>query len=168
MNLRFEKLTSKSPDFDLVKTLYEEAFAENERKPFAKLLGGYKGSGEVYAVYDGNRFTGMISLLTLEDITHILYLAVKPEFRDRGYGTGILRILRRDWAGQRIIADLETPEEDAPNQNQRKKRVEFYRRNGYSFTEIAYRWEDEDYQVMSSGGEVTRKEFGAFWHHFLS
>ena len=53
MNLRFEKLTSKSPDFDLVKTLYEEAFAENERKPFAKLLGGYKGSGEVYAVYDG-------------------------------------------------------------------------------------------------------------------
>ena len=167
MNLRFEELTAEGSAFDQVKALYEASFLENERKPFLQLMGGLKGAGEVYAVYDDTSFIGMISLLTLEDITHILYLAVKPEFRDRGYGSGILSQLRRDWTGQRIIADLETPEDHVPNYDERKRRVAFYRKNGYSFTEISYRWENEDYRVMSNGGNVTGEEFGRFWRHFL-
>lgn len=168
MDLRFEALSLRAdPVYSKVKALYEAAFSENERKPFLQLLGGLKGAGEVYAVYDGTSFVGMISLLTLEDITHILYLAVLPELRDRGYGSGILTLLRHSWPGQRIIADLETPEDDAPNNDQRKKRVAFYQKNGYHYTEIAYRWEEEDYRVMSNGGDVSREEFGRFWHHFL-
>ena len=166
MDLRFELLTHEDTLYDRVKDLYEASFPANERRPFPELLGGFRGSGEVYAVCDGDFFVGMISLLSLRDITHILYFAVLPELRDRGFGSGILALLRKDWPGQRIIADVETPEEDAPNNEERNMRIEFYLRNGYEFTEIAYRWEGEDYRVLSNGGNVTGKEFGAFWHYY--
>ena len=168
MELHFELLTAQDSVFDRVKSLYETTFLKNERKPFAELMGGLKNSGEVFAVYDDDLFIGMISLLTLKDITHILYFAVVPELRNRGYGSGILTLLRKDWPGQRLIADLETPEDDVPNNDQRKKRVEFYTKNGYSFTDVAYRWEGEDYRIMSNGGNVAREEFGRFWHYFLN
>lgn len=167
MDLRLEKLKEEDSVFDEVAALYEASFPANESYPFSVINGGFKGQCRVYAVYDGDLLVGMISVLSHKDITHIMYLAVEPELRNRGYGSAILKILREELPGQRIIADVETPKADAENNVQREKRVEFYRKNGYVFTEIAYRWEDEDYRIMSNGGSVTGKEFGAFWHYFF-
>ena len=119
------------------------------------------------AFLDGDTFAGMTFLLTFEDITHILYLAVPQDLRDKGYGSAILQKIRELYQGQRIIADLELPEANIPNETQREKRVSFYEKNGYVFTDIVYRWENEEYRIMSSGGDVTFDEFRRFWQYFL-
>ena len=119
------------------------------------------------AFLDGDTFAGMTFLLTFEDITHILYLAVSQDLRDKGYGSAILQKIRELYQGQRIIADLELPEANIPNEAQRKKRTAFYEKNGYVFTDIVYRWENEDYRIMSDGGDVTFDEFRRFWQYFL-
>ena len=148
------------------RALYEASFPANERRPLEELVSGFRGKGELLAALEGGRFVGMISLLSVEDITHILYFAVREELRNRGYGSRILALIRERYPCQRIIADLERPEEGAPNGEQRERRVAFYRNNGYVFTEVAYRWEGEDYCIMSSGGNVSREEFRRFWEHF--
>ncbi len=152
---------------DEVRELYEASFPVNERRPFSALFTDFGGRGELFAALEAETFIGMICLLSLEDITHILYFAVKPELRGRGYGSRILSLIRDRYRGQRIIADLERPQEGSPNKIQREKRIAFYRENGYLFTDVVYIWEDEDYLLMSSGGNVTMDEFRNFWRWFF-
>ena len=64
------------------------------------------------------------------------------------------------------MADLECEVEGADNNDQRRKRKQFYLLNGYEQTEVNYRWRNEDYEILSQGGNVTRADFEAFWHYF--
>ena len=64
--------------------------------------------------------------------------------------------------GNRIIVDVEQQEEGVPNRAHREERIAFSRRNGYLDPGIAYRWEGEDYRIMSSGGDVARRDFWLF------
>ena len=45
----------------------------------------------------------------------------------------------------------------------RRRRKNFYLRNGYSETEVSYRWQDEAYEILVSGGELSKEDFGNFW-----
>ena len=154
------------PMYENVKELYESSFPENERRPLNELTEGFRGEGELLAALDEGTFVGMVSLLSFEDITHILYFAVRDELRNHGYGSKILTLIRAHCPGQRIIVDVERPEDGVPNKTQREERIAFYRRNGFVDTEVAYRWENEDYRIMSNGGDVSKREFWLFWDHF--
>ncbi len=165
-NMELRAIRREDPLFNDVKNLYEASFPENERRPVGELLEGFRGEGELLAALDEGVFVGLVSLLSCEDITHILYFAVRDELRNQGYGSRILTLIRTRYPGQRIIVDVERPEDGIPNRAQREERIAFYRKNGYADTRITYRWEGEDYRIMSSGGDVTKREFRRFWEHF--
>ena len=166
MSLECSNVSMREPVCDEIKKLCETSFPPNEWRPFSDLYHDFGDKCELLAFYDDRTFVGSAIMLTFGGITHILYLAVKPELRDRGYGSMILEHIRMLYRGQRIIADLEDPENDSPNRSQREKRIVFYRKNGYSPTEIRYKWENEYYLIMSNGGEVTWEEFRRFWRYF--
>ncbi len=168
MELNCRTLEADSPYCEEARELYELSFPPNERRPFPELFSCFRGAGELLAFFEGECFTGFVYLLSLGDITHILYFAVPAELRGCGYGSRILGLLRKRYPGQRIIADLELPEKNAPDETGREKRAAFYRKNGYRETDIRYRWEGENYFIMSNGGDVTRAEFGGFWGYFYS
>ena len=166
MELKFTPVIMQDPVYKEVKYLYEISFPAHERRDFSNLADDFGEGYELFAVFGEDHFAGLVVLLTFEDITHILYLAVKPELYGQGYGSRILTEIRNRYPGHRIIADLERPETGTPNEDQREKRIAFYQKNGYRFTEISYYWEGENYRIMSNGGDVTREEFGRFWWHF--
>ena len=166
MKLECSAVSMRETVCDEIKSLYETSFPPNEWRPFSDLYHDFGDKCELLAFYDDRTFIGSAIMLTFGDITHIMYLAVKPELRDRGCGSMILEHIRMLYPRQRIIADLEDPENDFPNQSQREKRIDFYRKNGYSPTEIRYKWENEHYLIMSNGGDVTWEEFRRFWRHF--
>lgn len=168
MELYFKAVNAGDPWYSEVLRLYEASFPANERRPFPDLFTDFYGEADVLAVMDGSQIAGMLVLLTHKDITHILYFAVEENLRSRGYGSYMLELIRKKYPGQKIVADLERPDENAPNESQREHRVAFYRKNGYEFTEINYRWEGEDYCIMSNGGNVTREEFRSFWKYFFA
>ena len=168
MKLQLRPINRDDPWYDEARRLYEASFPPNERSPFSALFSDFHGEEEIMAALEETRFIGMAVLLTWQDITHILYIAVEEELRSRGYGSRILELIRKSYPGQKIIADLERPEKKARNESQRESRIAFYIKNGYSFTDIEYRWKNEDYCIMSNGGNVSRKAFGNFWEHFYS
>lgn len=157
-----------SANYYKVNALYERAFPENERRPLEALYADRNGRSEVLAAVADGEFVGFAMNLNRLDITHIIYLAVEESARKRGYGSRMLSLIRERHPLNRIIADLESPVSGAPNGDERVKRISFYRANGYEDTGIKYDWEGESYIVLSSGGNVTRKEFGEFWHYFYS
>ena len=166
MSLELLPVKEDSPLLADVMALYRRAFPPNERRPLEPLLKDETGASEVLAVYEGERFVGLAILLTWRDVTHILYFAGVEELRGLGYGSGILRALCDAHPGQRVIADLEAPCEQAANGRQRERRLAFYARNGFEPTEIRYTWRGEEYLIVSKGGPVRESEFDEFWDYF--
>lgn len=152
-----------SPWLKELGALYERAFPENERRPLDTLINDKTGVSEMLVYTEGDTFVGFISLLTEGDIAHIIYFAVEEALRGRGYGGEILGLVAEYRPGFRVIADLELPVPGMPNEEQRRRRLGFYRRSGFCETQVRYEWRDEDYVILSRGGDLTGQEFGAFW-----
>ena len=81
-------VTKDSPWLPRVKALYESAFPANERIPIKHLLDN-KIKREFWAFFDGEVFCGFSNSISHGDITNIVYFAVEPKLRCRGYGCSI-------------------------------------------------------------------------------
>ena len=174
--LQYFEVTKKSPWFPQVKALYESAFPANERIPIKHLLDD-KIKREFWAFFDKadgandavSRFCGFSNSISHGDITNIVYFAVVPELRSRGYGSQILQAIRRQHPDTRIVVDIEVEEDskDAEELELRNRRREFYTRNGFDASHVDYVWQGEHYRLLSAGGTITEKEFCDFWKEIL-
>ncbi|MBQ6802585.1 MAG: GNAT family N-acetyltransferase [Oscillospiraceae bacterium] len=158
-----KRIGAKSKDLKKIEKLYIEAFPENERFSFSKMIKNESGSYETFGFYKDENFCGFAILLNSKDISHILYIATLPELRGSGLGTKALAALRRIKKDMRIIVDIERELLDCEENELRRRRKNFYLRNGYEETDIRYRWQEESYEILSSGGIVTKEDFGNFW-----
>ena len=164
--LEIKKITTQSEDLPKIMKLYNESFPPNERDPLDVMLEDESWNAEVLGFYEDGVFCALACLLSYGDLTHILYLAVEPAARDHGCGSRVLQALRRHKPTARILADIEDVREEADNHEQRVKRREFYLRNGYTESPVAYRWHGTDYVILVNGGMLTEHEFSTFWEHF--
>ena len=164
--LQLKTVTPQSADFDKVSALYHSAFPENERRPLGEMFSFLAGSGEFLSFYDGEIFCGFVCLLSWQDITHILYLAVDSQLRGKSYGTQALAAIRQRYPHSRLIADIELETPDAPNNAERRQRKHFYQKSGYRSSGVQYRWRDESYEIIVSGGDFSRQDFRNFWNAF--
>ena len=166
--LQYFEVTKKSPWLPQVKALYESAFPANERIPIKHVLDD-KIKREFWAFFDGDLFCGFSNSITHGSITNIVYFAVVPELRSRGYGSQILQAIRRQHPDTRIVVDIEVEEDskDAEELERRNRRREFYTRNGFDSSPVDYVWQGEHYRLLSAGGTVTDKEFRDFWKEIL-
>lgn len=166
--LTFRLVDEASPLRDAVEALYNTAFPANELIEFSLLMpGGGRDGAELVAWLLDGAFCGFISLLTLGDITHILYFAMEEGLRGRGLGSEALRQVAEMKKGQRIIADLERAEDGAANADQRLRRQRFYQRCGYRDSGVGYTWRGESYNIYLHGPALTEPEFWAFWRHYM-
>lgn len=161
--LRVIKISSKNKDLIKIRKLYECVFPENERGPLTTLLEDNFGCSEIFAFYDKEVFCGFISLLNYKDICHIIYFAVDPVLQGGGYGSQILNLLNDIKPHKRILADVEVKTAIASNNMLRDKRKQFYLRNGFTTTKVAYDWQDDSYEILIRGGLLSEQEFWGFW-----
>ena len=166
--LQFFDVTKKSPWLPRVKALYESAFPANERIPIKHLLDD-KIKREFWAFFDGDLFCGFSNSITHGSITNIVYFAVEPELRSRGYGSQILQAIRRQHPDTRLVVDIEVEEDskDAEELERRNRRREFYTRNEFDSSPVEYVWQGEHNRRLSAGGPLTEKEFRDFWKEIL-
>ena len=174
--LQYFEVTKKSPWLPQVKALYESAFPANERIPIKHLLDD-KIKREFWAFFDKDngenaaapKFCGFSNSITHGSITNIVYFAVEPELRSRGYGSQILQAIRRQHPDTRIVVDIEVEEnsKDAEELERRNRRRDFYQRNGFDASPVDYVWQGEHYRLLTAGGTVTEKEFRDFWKEIL-
>lgn len=159
-------VTEQMRDYARIMALYERAFPENERRPLKPLLEDTTGCSDFLAFYEDDALLGFACLLSWKDITHILYIAMEEEQRGRGCGGQALEAVCRVRPGNRILADIEDDAGEESPLGERRRRKQFYLKRGFMETEVAYRWREEDYVILSQGGPVTKEEFWAFWHYF--
>ena len=80
-----------------LKNLYESSFPQKERTPFSILMLRCKSKMVNLLIFtENNNMVGFSYLIKKDRHLLILYLAVKEDLRDKGYGSRILYDIKRN------------------------------------------------------------------------
>ncbi len=147
-----------------MKTLYNSAFPPAERKPFSVLLHKQKqGVADILAIDGGEGFAGFAVVVKHADLAMLEYFAVDPAVRGKGLGGQTLALLYEKYAGSRFFLEIEVPEENAANAEQRILRKAFYLRNGLGETGVTVSVAGVVMELLAWRCSITYDEYYAFY-----
>lgn len=127
------------------------SFPKNERFPFLlqRFWTLFPGN-DFLAFYDGSLFAGIMQTFVTDEAVFILYLAVNDQVRSRGYGSRILNWAKEHYYNRCLTLNVEPEDEQASNSEQRRQRMEFYRRNGITDTGYSLHEGGDMYSILST------------------
>ena len=130
-----------------IKLLYQTAFPEGEQIPWddqIRLIGEMPLDFTAY--YECDDFIG--------------FTIVYPRKAFKGYGQQILTQLIEHYKGQTCVLDMESPTQVSENIDQRKRRQNFYLRNGFRDTFVYRTYNDITMTIMMRGeGTFTMQDW---------
>jgi len=150
--LRTETVTGEHRDLDKIEKLAMEAFPPEEyMSPEYMLELSEYDNFHFDALYDADRFVGFMTTVDYKDLAYLFFLAIDPECRGMGLGSRAIQTMKNMYADKYLTVDFEVLDENAPNNEQRKRRKEFYLRNGFKETGHGLSYFGVDYEIMSTG-----------------
>ena len=155
------KLTSKTALDKSIKELYMTAFPVEEQIPYDDLMILMeKMPLNFTAYYEGDEFIGFTIVYPRKTFNWFWYFAVCDELRGKGWGQQILSMLVEEYKDCTNILDMESPEQECDNSEQRKRRCAFYLRNGFRKTGVGKSFEGIDYTILMNGeGTFTLQDY---------
>lgn len=158
--MQFVRVTRKSENFKDIKRLYKRAFPAEERFPFWLLnKKAHPDRADFWAIYDRDRFLGTAYVVKSESLAYVFYLAIQDGERGKGYGTQVIQNLKARYKDKTLFLALETPDENAPNNAQRIKRHDFYKRCGLTDMPFKIKEGPVIYSAMSAGGDISAEAY---------
>ena len=147
-----------------VKRIYFDSFPKNERMPFFMMI-AMSGlwNTDFLSFYDGDTLCGFIYLAKIGKTVFVMFLAVDKNLRSKGYGSQILNEIKNRYPDKKIVISIEPCDEKAPDFEIRKRRKEFYLRNGYTETGYMMRLGGTNQEIIISGGEFSKKQMQMFF-----
>ena len=132
VNFKNDKLIRKD-----IEPLYISAFPEEERPPeWLFFENALKEDNELLGFYDGDKFIGFTNLLFYKDLCYMFFLAVSPEARNKGYGSQIIQEAFKLYPNNTFVLCYEEIDDKYPDIELRKRRKNFYYRNGFKDNEM--------------------------------
>lgn len=127
----FERITEDT--FEEIFPLLEEAFPVTElRQKEAQRALLAEEQYRLYGVRRDGSFGAVFAVWEIEDFLYIEHFAVAPEYRNGGYGGGLLDKLLAEKA-RPVVLEVELPEDALT-----KRRIRFYERHGFVFNAYPY------------------------------
>lgn len=163
MILKAVNITEGFPDMDLVEALAIEAFPPEEYLSPSKLTEmSHDGGFDFLALYDqskGDIFVGFMTVMLHESIAYLFFLAIDPKLRGAGYGSLAIERLKALYPKYKQVVDFEMIDENAKNNEQRKRRRCFYLKNGYKPTGHFMSYFGVDYEIFCMDEDFELDEF---------
>ena len=111
--------------------LYFAAFPRAERKPFSRIYNMYRrGKSDIWCICRGGVFAGFATTVNSPDVILLDYLAISSDHRGEGIGSAAMELFKDKYKGKGFFVEIESPFEDCPDKEARKKRREFYIHSG--------------------------------------
>ena len=152
--------------------LYLKAFPKNERKPFPFiLLKQWRGTTEILSIKNSTGdFSGLAIAAIHNDLVLLAYFAVSSTQRGEGIGSKALQLLKERYADKKLFLEIENTDTDAPNIEERKKRKNFYLKNGMKEMPFIINFFGTEMEIMTYNSDITfdeyhsvyKKEFGKY------
>lgn len=160
MNLTTFTVSSKLKEYGEIKELICQVFPKNEQIPMwlLKVL-ALRENVQFLAYYDNGVFCGLSYTVCTDKMVFVLYLAVNDKIRSKGYGTVIIQHLKELYKNKPISLNIEAIDINADNYEQRVRRQEFYRKNGFYDTGHKIADNGELYSILSNGNDFNIDDY---------
>lgn len=121
-------------EFDKMYSIMEQSFPTDEYRPYAEQKALLKNEKYKLFVFknDVDRIIAFIALWNFNDFVFVEHFAVDSTFRNRGCGSLVLNEVKNK-TEKLICLEVEPPETEIS-----KRRVEFYKRNGFFLNNYPY------------------------------
>ena len=163
--MTIKQITAATAD-EKIKQLYETAFPKDEQIPWNDLMRLVDEMPlDFTAYYEGGDFVGLTIVYPRKTFNWYWYFAVREELRGKGYGQQILSQLIERYKGQTCVLDMESPTQVCENIVQRKRRHNFYLRNGFRDTNVFRTYNNITMTIMMMGeGTFTMQDWDDIIH----
>ena len=147
-----------------LRKLYESSFPPEEQIPYDRLIEMFSLFDIDFSTfYDGEKLVGMWVVNRTPKYNWGMYAAVPEELRGKGIGQKLLTLQLEKYLKDKkpFIGDVESPlEANAPNLEIRKRRYNYYIRNGFKDTGVSYIFRGTSWIVVSTSDEpFTLKDY---------
>ena len=165
--IRFEKIDENTKNLEDIKQLYMDAFPFEERIPFYIMVSVGNDRGvEFLSIYDDDTWLGFIHTLVGEKLSYIFYFAIDGGLRHSGYGSKIIREYKK--MHPKLSLAIEPIEEDSDNIKQRKKRLAFYKKNGFETLDTRVVEMGVEFELMGAKGmEIKESDYKSLVKKFF-
>lgn len=155
------KSYKNAPHRGEIKRLYHTAFPKEELLPWwiVRLLTVQK-CVQLTGYYKESTFAGFTFTAETEDILFVLFFAVEDKKRGQGLGSEILQYLKDSNSGKTIVLNVEPLDEKAENNDQRIRRMAFYKKNGFYDTGYNIREVGGVFRVLATAPELDTAAYG--------
>ena len=120
-----------------IEPLYVSAFPEEERPPVKMFFDTVLlDNDDLLGFYESNQFIGFVNTITYKDICYLFFFAIEENKRNQGYGTKILSIIKELYKNKVLTLCYEEIDDKYPDIELRKRRQNFYYRNGFKNNEM--------------------------------
>ena len=165
--IRFEKIDENTKNLEDIKQLYMDAFPFEERIPFYIMVSVGNDRGvEFLSIYDDDTWLGFIHTLVGDKLSYIFYFAIDGSLRQSGYGSKIIREYKK--MHPKLSLAIEPIEEDSDNIKQRKKRLAFYKKNGFETLDTRVVEMGVEFELMGARGmEIKESDYKSLVKKFF-
>ncbi len=148
-------------DFDAVFTIMKNSFPSDEyRSYFAQKQLFYEKRYKLYCVKNNGTISAFVAVWVFDSFVFVEHIAVDACMRGKGTGTYILSKLKEIY-NKPICLEVEPPADDVT-----RRRINFYRKNGFYLNEYDYVQPAMDVgknaiplMIMSSGSLLSEIDF---------
>jgi hypothetical protein len=163
MKLRVETVTRKNKDFKRVKELLITSFPKEQLLPLWLLLLSAKAKEtDFLSFYDEEVLCGFAYVTTIGDISFVVYLAILPSMRSKGYGSAILNKIQSMHKAHKMLLYIDRCDEKALDYEKCLKRKQFYIKNGYMETGYLVETRKVIQEILIKNGVFDKEEFIKF------
>ncbi|MDD3341687.1 MAG: GNAT family N-acetyltransferase [Bacilli bacterium] len=118
-----------------VMEIYYSCFEKYNRFSIFKLLFNiFNKNAEMYLLLKENKIKSFIYTINYQGMSFILYLAVDKKEQSKGYGSYLLNWYLNKVSNKLVFANIDEINIKFKDNSERKKRLEFYIRNGFHLT----------------------------------
>ena len=166
-------LIIKKEDYKALNKIYPLIDADFDKRELLSkvtvLKGMIKGEMELYIAYDDESDIMLAYALTMSKSVYkyvlLKYFAVFPWYREKGIGTGVMRLLNEKYADrQGIIAEIPVFEDN--DEEQIKRLTKFFNRFGYSEIKSDYKIGSAETKVLVKNIK-NDKDISPIYHRIL-
>lgn len=153
-----EVVKYKKTYYTQVNKIYKKSFPVEERYiSLSKMI--HNSKTELYCLVDNEIVLGIIYLIHYKDMIFILYLAVNEEIRSKGYGSYLLKWCLKKYKDKKIYLNIEEVKEDFEDYEIRKKRLNFYLKNGFFITNYISNEKFGNFNILSNNLEIDINQY---------
>lgn len=174
----FLKRLSEKEVSDIYESHTIHDFPEEERKPLSSILNLMQRNIYLcYGLFEKQELRAYAYFIVNQDLLMLDYFAVCRQYRNGGYGSRFLSLLKRECSDFRgVILEVESPDYAADERSfdRCNRRIRFYQRNGVMKTKVTSCTFDVEYDIMylpcreTCSDEQVGKELLAVYQNILS